>query len=546
MGNCLTLNSTATELLAIDTNFKLPSPLPSWPPGNGFASGTIDLGGLVVSQVSSFAKVWATREGGLDNLGASFYDPSPLPDGFFMLGSYAQPNKQPLYGWILVGKDTSPGSLKLPIDYTLVWNSESLNIKKEGNGYIWSPVPPDGYKALGYIVTNSPDKPPLDKIRCVRADLTDQCETDTWIWGQGSSSNSSGLNLFTSQPSSRGIQAQGVSVGTFVANISGAATPSISCLKNNGNITSNMPNLNQINALFEVYSPYIYLHPDEVYLPSSVNWFFSNGALLYHKGDNPVSIQPNGTNLPQGGSNDGEYWLDLPQDNAGKDRVKKGDLQSSEAYLHVKTMLGGTFTDIAIWFFHPFNGPARAKVGSVNLKLGRIGQHVGDWEHITLRISNFNGELKKVYFSAHNGGIWVDASNLEFYTGNKPVGYSSLHGHAMYSKPGLVLQGSGGIGIRNDAAKSKMTVDAGLRYSIVAAEHLGTGIINPPWLTYARKWGPKVDYDINTEFKDIEKVLIGKVKSDFKKFVESLPAEAVGEDGPTGPREKNNWSGDEV
>ncbi|KAK6916424.1 Vacuolar protein sorting-associated protein 62 [Dillenia turbinata] len=546
MGNCLTLNSTATAPLAIDTNFKLPSPLPSWPPGNGFASGTIDLGGLVVSQISSFTKVWATREGGQDNLGASFYEPSPLPDGFFMLGSYAQPNNQPLYGWTLVGKDTSSGALKLPIDYTLVWNSESLNIKKEGNGYIWSPVPPDGYKALGYIVTNSPDKPPLGKVHCVRAELTDQCEADTWIWGQGSSSNSSGINLFTSQPSSRGIQAQGVSVGTFVANISGATTPSLSCLKNNGNITLNMPNLDQIKALFEAYSPYIYFHPDEEYLPSSVNWFFCNGALLYHKGDNPVSIQPNGTNLPQGGSNDGEYWLDLPQDNAGKNRVKKGNLQNSEAYLHVKPMLGGTFTDIAVWLFYPFNGPARTKVGLVNIKLGRIGQHVGDWEHMTLRISNFNGELKMIYFSQHSGGTWVDASNLEFLTGNKPVGYSSLHGHAMYSKPGLVLQGSGGIGIRNDAAKSKMTMDAGLTYSIVAVEYLGARIIEPPWLNYARKWGPKIDYDINTELKDIEKVLVGKIKSDFKKFVDSLPAEILGEDGPTGPRTKNNWSGDEV
>ncbi|KAK6918777.1 Vacuolar protein sorting-associated protein 62 [Dillenia turbinata] len=545
MGNCLTLNSSGTAALPMNTNFKLASPLPSWPPGNGFASGTIDLGGLVVSQTSSLTKVWATMEGGPDNLGASFYESSPLPDGFYTLGSYARPNNQPLTGWILVGKDNSSAALKPPVDYTPVWNSEALTLKKEGNGYIWYPVPPDGYKAIGYIITNSPNKPPLDTVRCVRANLTDQCEADTWIWGQ----DSIGINLFTSRPSTRGLQAQGVSVGTFVASIPGATTPSLSCLKNNGNISSNMPTLDQIKALFEAYSPYIYFHPDEQYLPSSVNWFFSNGALLYHKGDesNPVPVQPNGTNLPQGGPNDGEYWLDLPQDKAGKDRVAKGDLLSAEAYLHVKPMLGGTFTDIAVWLFYPFNGPTRAKVKFVkNIKLGRIGEHVGDWEHMALRISNFNGELNKVYYSEHSGGTWVDASNLQFISGNKPVGYSSLHGHAMYSKPGLYLQGSDGIGLRNDAAESEMTMDTGVRYSVVAAEYLENGIVEPPWLNYARKWGPKIDYDTKSELKKIEKFLIGMLKSEFKKIVESLPDEVLGEDGPTGPKMKNSWSGDEV
>ncbi|KAK6940651.1 Vacuolar protein sorting-associated protein 62 [Dillenia turbinata] len=542
-GNCLTHthNSSAIKPPAINLNFKLPEPLPPWPPGNGFASGTIDLGGLVVSQIYSLSKVWAANEWGRDNLGASFYEPSPLPDGFFMLGSYAQPNNRALYGWTLVGKGASSGALKSPIDYTLVWNSESLNITKEGNGYIWLPVPPEGYKAVGYVITNSRNKPPLDKVRCVRANLTDQCEADTWIWGQDS-----GLNLFTSRPSTRGTQAQGVSVGTFVASVSGASTPSLSCLKNNGNIAANMPNLEQIKALFEAYSPYIYFHPEEEYLPSSVNWFFCNGALLYHNGDNPLSVQPNGANLPQGGSDDGEYWLDLPQDEEEKDRVMNGNLQSSEAYLHVKPTLGGTFTDIAVWLFYPFNGPGRAKVGLINIDLGRIGQHVGDWEHMALRISNFNGELNKIYFSQHSKGAWVDVSDIEFLKGNKPIGYSSLHGHAMYGQPGLVLQGKGGIGIRNDAAKSNMIMDAGVKYSIVAVDHLGTEIVEPAWLNFARKWGPKVEYDTKAELKKIEESLTGDIKELFKKLVAILPDELFGEEGPTGPKMKRNWSGDEV
>ena len=501
-------------------------------------------------QISSFTKVWATHEGGPDNLGATFFEPSSIPDGYYMLGCYAQPNNRLLFGWVLAAKDdTDEALLKQPIDYSLVWSSESLKIKQDGDGYIWLPIAPEGYQALGQVVTNTQDKPSLEKVRCVRSDFTDQSENYTWIWGPGKEINAKEFNLFSLRPINRGSQDMGVCVGTFVAqNPNAGSSAPLACLKNIKSNISCMPNLRQIETLFQAYSPWIYFHPDETYLPSSVNWFFVNGALLYTEGEEskPISIEPTGSNLPQGGSNDGNYWLDLPMDKASKERVKKGDLQDSQVYLHVKPMLGVTYTDIQIWVFYPFNGPAKAKIKFINIPLGRIGEHVGDWEHVTLRISNFNGELHSMYFSEHSGGSWVNASELEFQGGNKPFTYSSLHGHAMYSKPGLVLQGSGGIGIRNDTAKSKILMDTGLQNSLVAAEYLGSTIIEPPWLNYFRKWGPKISYGLADEIKKVEKLLPGKLKSAFEKFVKSLPKEVLEQEGPTGPKMKRNWSGDEV
>ncbi|ONI20178.1 hypothetical protein PRUPE_2G001300 [Prunus persica] len=565
MGNCAALSASArgvfkkSKALPIETTFKLPAPLPSWPPGDGFASESIDLGGLQVYQISSFSKVWSTHEGGPDNLGASFFEPSPLPKGFYMLGCYSQPNNKPLSGWALAAKSTKDKDededdhplLKKPLDYTLVWNSESLkNLKKDGDGYVWLPTPPHGYEAIGHVVTSSPEKPSLDQIRCVRSDLTDHCEADSWIWGPGTAGDANGFNVFSLRPSNRGTQAMGVPAGTFVAlNGTPSSTIAMACLKNTLSLSNShiyMPNLTQIEALLEVYSPLIYLHPDEVYLPSSVGWFFSNGALLYKKQGDAVAIEPTGSNLPQGGSNDGSYWLDLPVDKGASERVKKGDLPDCQVYLHIKPMMGSTFTDIAIWVFYPFNGPARAKVEFFNISLGKIGEHVGDWEHLTLRVSNFTGELWRVFFSQHSGGTWVDASQLEFENGNKAVGYASLHGHALYPKAGLVLQGSGGIGIRNDTAKSKKVLDTGRSLLLVSAEYLGSAVTEPPWLNYSRKWGPNISYDIADEIKTVEKLLPGKLKSAFDKFVKSLPNEVLGEEGPTGPKMKNSWTGDEV
>lgn len=556
MVNCLHKSSSSiimskksSKPLPIETMFKLPSPIPIWPSGEGFASGTIDLGGLQVSQVSTFNKIWATLEGGPDNLGATFFEPTSIPEGFSMLGSYSQPNNQPLFGWVLVAKDVtngqSKGALKMPTDYTLVWSSETQKIKQDGVGYIWLPTPPDGYKPAGHVVTGSPEKPPLDKIRCVRSDLTDTIEIDNWIWGP-----KSGFNVYSSRPAARGTQALGVSTGTFLAQKDGAAI-SVSCLKNvKNNLSSGMPNLSQIQALVQAYSPLLYFHPKEQYFPSSVSWFFKNGALLYTKGkgqeSNPIRIEPTGSNLPQNGSNDGAYWLDLPINKTASDNLKKGNLQDAGTYVHIKPMFGATFTDIAVWIFYPFNGAARAKIEFINISLGKIGEHVGDWEHMTLRVSNFNGELKNVYFSQHSKGVWVTASDLEYEKGNKVVAYASLHGHAAFSRAGLVVEGKTGIGIRNDTARDKTVMDTGAAFVVVAAEYLGpSAVVEPPWLNYAREWGPKISYDIDDELRKVEKLLPGKLKGEFDKIVRDLPPEVLGEQGPTGPKMKDNWSGDE-
>ncbi|KAH9624223.1 hypothetical protein KSS87_022354 [Heliosperma pusillum] len=517
----------------------------------GFATGTIDFGGLTATEVTTFNKVWATYEGGPDNVGATFFEPSGLPPGFSLLGYYAQPNNRALFGRVVVAKDkdsdaASP-ALKKPEDYALVWSSKNLNVKEDNPGYIWAPIPTDGYQAVGLVVTTTPEKPPLEKVMCVRSDLTTLCETDEWIWGREGGVDSDEFNIFESRPASA------VSIGTFMARSGGGTTfdmPLLVCLKNIRKSYSYMPNLDQIKALINSYAPRIYTHPSEDYYPSSVEWFFSNGALLFKKGEEstPTPIDPSGSNLPQGGSNDGLYWIDFPIEKKARERVMKGDTESASAYIHVKPMLGGTYTDVAIWFFYPFNGGSWAKVGIVSIPLGKIGEHVGDWEHVTLRISNFNGMLRKVYFSQHAGGEWVHASKLEYTDGsNKFVGYASLHGHATYPHPGEGAQGNEFVGIRNDTAKSDHSLDASKNYTIISADYLGGGgVIEPFWLNYARKWGPIIAYDIVDEIHKIANLLPGKLKDKFLKFTKSLPAELLGEQGPTGPKMKRSWDGEET
>ncbi|KAI3703582.1 hypothetical protein L1987_73772 [Smallanthus sonchifolius] len=208
-------------------------------------------------------------------------------------------------------------------------------------------------------------------------------------------------------------------------------------------------------------------------------------------------------------------------------------------------MLGATFTDLAIWVFYPFNGPSTTKLGLVDIPLGRIGEHIGDWEHVTLRVSNFNGNLYHVYFAQHSGGTWVDTTSLEFLdASNNFAAYPSLNGHATYPAPGLVLQGNDLAGIRNDTAKSDNFFTLKDRYSVMAVEYIN-GVIELPWVNYLRKWGPKITYEIGTEIENLQNSLAGTVGAPIGSLLGLIPNEVSSEDGPTGPKVKVDWDGDE-
>ncbi|XP_047334308.1 uncharacterized protein LOC124938000 [Impatiens glandulifera] len=541
--------------------FTLPSPIPKWPQGEGegsYGQGKINLGEIQVMEITTFNLIWSsehfsTKKG----KGVAFYEPVGIPEGYFCLGHYCQPLNQPLRGYLLVAGFNPAAvvaadgeglpALSEPLDYTLIWRTTD----HVGSCYIWFPRPPEGYKSIGFIVTSQPETPGLGEVRCVRDDLTSACETHDLIFESNSKKS---VRVWKTRPEKRGLWARGVSVGTFFCTETDRGpedrTIDIACLKNLDSNLTGMPNLEQVNSLVSHYGPRIFFHPNEIYMPSSVQWFFENGARIFSiKNLDGERIDSNGSNLPPDGSNDGEYWIDLPKDKEKRDFIKSGNLESAEVYVHVKPALGGTFTDIVMWVFCPFNGPATIKASVMNIKMSRIGEHTGDWEHFTLRVSNFTGELWSMYVSQHRGGGWLDASELEFIhgEGNRPVVYLSKSGHACFPHAGCYIQGTTklGIGVRNVVARSKFYIDSNARYKIIAAEYLGGVVKEPHWLQYMREWGPRELYDAWAE--------IDKVMSHFPLFVrfsanyffELFPTQIYGEEGPSGPKEKDNWFGDE-
>jgi hypothetical protein len=112
----------------------------------------------------------------------SYYHPLP-PDSFYALGSlgfrgYYNPNG--LLGVMVVRAKEGSNALMHPVDYAWVYHDAGSGADDDGS--FWTPVPPDGYKAMGLVAQRGWGKPALTDVVCVREDLTVPGAAGAFIW----------------------------------------------------------------------------------------------------------------------------------------------------------------------------------------------------------------------------------------------------------------------------------------------------------------------------------------------------------------------------
>ena len=164
---------------------------------------------LALRQHSAFTKTWTSEATGTRRT-ASFW--SPKIEASVMarnrdricLGSYAVPGYndpsrvagQPANtveiadskSWAVTGSAHMPKIVDAlfphPVRFRQVWGQDW----KHASAYAWAAVPPPGFSALGMVLTNSADPPPLESTRCVPTAWT--CEPQTppkLVWENGGS-----------------------------------------------------------------------------------------------------------------------------------------------------------------------------------------------------------------------------------------------------------------------------------------------------------------------------------------------------------------------
>jgi hypothetical protein len=166
----------------------------------------------------------------------------------------------------------------------------------------------------------------------------------------------------------------------------------------------------------QTYAPRIWFPSDESYWPSSVEFAFPQlERFAYDQGNHWLrTITP----------------LDSPSDTLP---FFAGELDTAPVYAFWADKGGGVI-DLVYWIFYPYNR-GKEVVDTV------WGNHVGDWEHVTVRLLGSLDEglvPSQIYVSAHSfGGAYAwESGEVELFEGTHPVVYSSWGSHGLWSSPG--------------------------------------------------------------------------------------------------------------
>ena len=193
-----------------------------------------------------------------------------------------------------------------------------------------------------------------------------------------------------------------------------------------------------LENLANTYAPVFKLHPREQYLPSSVDWYINRVSLqqndqdIVSAGNLSAQLMAQWSDQNTKSPSSAPLFLKIPESNERE--IRAGHLQSAVCYAHPHWVDNGRFIEINYILFFPFNGQAFTKLSLINKAFRHygVGYHEGDFEHITVRLSQDGSQIIGVYYSAHaNEDTWV-TQNIPFDQNHRILSYVSLNTHAMY------------------------------------------------------------------------------------------------------------------
>ena len=181
--------------------------------------------------------------------------------------------------------------------------------------------------------------------------------------------------------------------------------------------------------------------------------------------------------------------------------------------------------DVEDWFMNNCEG-----------KLNNYGNHVGDWEHITIRFKR--GVPYKMYLSTHDFGTELEwGLSSTWHSGDHPIIFSAKGSHGMWAQPGA-----------HDYTPNKVM-------DLLGAQLIDECATGTEWNTWEHLWVRKFggSYDGNTEWlnyegrwgnleRDCKKVDTATwcVKGECLDWLDFLDFEFCKlESGPSGPLQKD-------
>ncbi|MDY7229769.1 Vps62-related protein [Hyalangium rubrum] len=425
--------------------------------------------------------------------------------GFYSLGDVAMPDgaggPSPRMTFVVQGEGDL---LARPVDYTWVWSDWGSGGTYDGS--FWEPVAPAGYTCLGSVGVLGYNKPSTDLIRCVKSEYVLPANPN-WVWNDSGSGADHDVALWQAVPADH----RGLHASTFIARPSHSDTGGSRYWALNKSATAN-PELTGLPvdaATAVAFAPRVWMHPDESYFPSSTEFHLAN---VHEAGGFLVTNQSLGCD-----SCTDPQFLD----------GQRPDQTPVPVYAELITRTQGgvptNVTDVIYWMFYPYNNGKRVCIGWYSPwgcagGYSTFGNHVGDWEHATVRF--VDGRPSQVYLSQHASGQTFNFGDKSLsLVGWRPEIYSAQGSHGVYP----------------DAARH---IYKNLPNGDFLADDTGRGIAWDTWNSLVPfAWQPQGSFGGSLSWLNLSSRW-GNPKSGCE-FSEPVAGECVLNDGPTGPMSKS-------
>ena len=198
-------------------------------------------------------------------------------------------------------------------------------------------------------------------------------------------------------------------------------------------------------AVIQQYAPTVYLHPYDKHHPMAVEEFLGQNSMLDSSGNvlksglTPADLAAYSSATNYLGFTNNTF-PSASNDFESGDPIVPGAIAGwgqSNAPIYVKTIDYGSYIDLKFYMFYGINGFQTFQAGIiVNFKTepylfdwANFALHEGDWEHVTVRISEDTTRLLGVFYSQHGKAAWVPNPALD---GTHPVVYSAWDSHANF------------------------------------------------------------------------------------------------------------------
>lgn len=334
-----------------------------------------------------------------------------------------------------------------------------------------------------------------------------------------------------------------------------------------------------VQQMIARFGPIIYLRDDERYVMDDPEYILDHGTSLSwgivqdasydtfsvtQVQSKPISresllnevdvVRDSIRSLPD--ANKYKYWLSI------NDAWKAGNLGRAKAQVHVLPYDQHS-TELQFWLFYPFNGPGRVEACASSKLcddnwLAQAGRHYGDWELVSIVVSNTATELLSVYISRHSGGEAFHRGDdgtyrsalrpktrlevagpgfLEDMYNAHPVVFSAVSSHAHYPSVGnhnyervfsydyFLGTASADLFDRTGRGRAFRSYEPN-HYRIVSSDLPNFQVPEPKWLEFDGRWG---QYE-----KLADKIKVSRVPAYTYKEVGK---------GPSGPKMKREWAG---